>query len=111
VLYSGTHDNNTTRGWFERDASEEEKRHLFSYVGRSFSSEEAPEVLMRMALSSRANTAIVSIQDVLRLGGDDRINNPAITGGNWKWKLKPGLLTDDHARFLSEMAWIYGRAG
>jgi 4-alpha-glucanotransferase len=111
VLYTGTHDNNTTRGWFERDASEDEKRHLFSYVGRSFSSEEAPEVLMRMALSSRANTAIIPIQDVLKLGGEDRINNPALNKDNWKWKLKPGLLNDDHARLLAEMAWIYGRAG
>jgi 4-alpha-glucanotransferase len=109
VLYTGTHDNNTVRGWFERDASEEEKRNLFRYVGRSFSSQEAPEILMRMALSSRANTVVIPIQDVLNLGAEDRMNNPSVSGGNWWWKLRPGLINDDHARMLAELVEIYGR--
>lgn len=59
--------------------------------------------------SPRANTAIVTMQDVLNLGGDDRMNNPAVNKGNWRWKMKPGLLNDDHARSLADMAVIYGR--
>jgi len=110
VLYTGTHDNNTVRGWFERDATEEEKRNLFRYAGRTFPSPEAPEVLMRLALSSPADTVILPVQDVLNLGVEDRMNNPSAPGGNWRWKLLPGLLNGNHARFLSDLTEIYGRA-
>lgn len=109
VLYTGTHDNNTVRGWFEYESSDAERDKLFRYIGHPISAEQAPDTFIRLALSSPADTAIVPIQDVLGLGPEHRMNNPSKTGGNWKWRLAPGQMDYSLSPKWKEMAEIYGR--
>ena len=110
VVYTGTHDNNTTRGWFENEAGSEVKARLFRYLGREVSSLEVPWDLIRLAMMSVANTAIYPVQDILRLGGEARMNYPSAEKGNWRWRLLPGQLTPEIERRLAEMTVAYGRA-
>jgi 4-alpha-glucanotransferase len=110
VMYTGTHDNNTARGWFEAEATAETKERLFRYVGREVTTDEVHRVLMRLAMMSVANTVIFPVQDILGLGQGDRMNRPAKTGGNWEWRLLPGQLNPSIQGMLLEMTEIYGRA-
>src|SRR5206468_10124196 len=84
VAYTGTHDNNTTRGWFDT-LPEQQKQTLWTYMRRApgESREAAPE-LMRLAWSSPAALAIAPLQDLLNLGGRARMNVPGQAGGNWR---------------------------
>jgi 4-alpha-glucanotransferase len=93
VVYTGTHDNNTTRGWFEA-LPEPQKQNLWAYLRRApgESREAAPE-LMRLAWSSPAALAIAPLQDLLNLGGSARMNVPGQAGGNWRWRLSDGMLS------------------
>ncbi len=109
VAYTGTHDNNTARGWFEREATPEEKNRLFRYLGREVSSEEVSRELVRLAMMSSANTAIFPIQDILGLGEEARMNRPSTREGNWQWRLSPDLLTPEVTGRLRELTEIYGR--
>ena len=109
VVYTGTHDNNTARGWFEKEAKPEEKRRLALYLGREITEEEIHWELVRLAMMSVANTAIIPMQDILGLGGQSRMNRPAKKDGNWKWRLLPAQLTPSLAEKLLEMTEIYGR--
>jgi 4-alpha-glucanotransferase len=110
VVYTGTHDNNTARGWFEKEAKPEEKKRLALYLGREITREEIHWELVRLAMMSVANTAIIPMQDILGLGGQSRMNRPAKKDGNWKWRLLPDQLTPSLAEKLLEMTEIYGRA-
>jgi 4-alpha-glucanotransferase len=110
VLYTGTHDNNTTRGWFEREATPEIRERLFRYLGREVPAEDIHRELIRLAMMSVANTAIFPMQDVLGLGEDAKMNRPATTEGNWQWRLSPEQLTTSLADTLREMTELYGRA-
>jgi 4-alpha-glucanotransferase len=90
VVYTGTHDNNTTRGWYEA-LPEKQKQTLWAYLQRApgESREAAPE-LMQLAWRSRAALAIAPLQDLLDLGAGARMNVPGQAAGNWRWRL-----TDD----------------
>jgi 4-alpha-glucanotransferase len=110
LLYTGTHDNNTVRGWLEGEASAEERKNLFRYLGKEVSAEEGPREFIRMAMMSVANTVILPIQDLLGLGAESRMNTPSTTVGNWKWRLLPGQISNALADRLREMSEIYGRA-
>jgi 4-alpha-glucanotransferase len=110
IVYTGTHDNNTTRGWFEHDAGHEERQRLFRYLGKEVSAEEVHREFIRLAMMSVAQTAIIPMQDLLGLGQDARMNRPSTTDHNWEWRLLPELLTSSHADFLLELTQIYGRA-
>jgi 4-alpha-glucanotransferase len=107
VVYSGTHDNDTTRGWFA-GASATERAHAMRYLDSD--GEHISEDLMRLALSSTANTAIVPIQDVLDLGSEARINIPGAPEGNWAWRVTAEQLDPAHTECLAEMTALYGRA-
>ena len=108
VVYSGTHDNDTTAGWYA--SSDDKTKDVFRrYVARD-GSDPAGD-LLRLALASVAETAIVPLQDVLRLGGDARFNAPGTVGErNWTWRLLNGQLTDGHADELGAMTRMFGRA-
>ncbi len=93
VVYSGTHDNNTARGWFDQDASAEEKQNLFRYLGREVVAAELSWILIKLAFASVANTAIIPLQDILSLGADARMNKPGTAEGNWRWRLRADDLT------------------
>jgi len=110
VAYTGTHDNNTMRGWIEKEASPEEKERLFHYLGREIAIEDFHLEMVRLVMMSIANTAIFPLQDILGLGEKARMNRPAIKEGNWQWRLGNDQLTESVAGKLGEMTLIYGRA-
>jgi 4-alpha-glucanotransferase len=109
IVYTGTHDNNTAKGWFEEEAGARERRRLFSYLGRQVSAAELPWELMRLAMQSVAGTVIVPLQDVLALGADARMNLPASRDGNWRWRVPQLALSIDLAQRLRELTETYGR--
>lgn len=110
VVYTGTHDNNTSRGWFENDATDEEIKNFSSYVGRDiidgyiFTSE-----VTRLALSSVADTAVVPMQDYLKLGTESRTNIPSTPSGNWAWKMQADAITEGLADRMKAACRLYGR--
>lgn len=109
VVYTGTHDNNTTRGWFENELKEEELKTLFQYLGKEPPPEEIHWDLIRLAMMSVAEMAIFPLQDVLGLGPEARMNRPATKDRNWQWRFSPGRITDPLRRRLEEMTELYGR--
>jgi len=109
VVYPGTHDNNTARAWFENEAGEQVKERLSRYVGKEVTSENVHRELIRLAMMSVANTAILSMQDLLGLGEWARMNRPAREKGNWQWRLLPEQLTAPLAKELLGMTELYGR--
>ncbi|KPK88398.1 MAG: 4-alpha-glucanotransferase, partial [Deltaproteobacteria bacterium SM23_61] len=110
ILYTGTHDNNTVRGWFDGEASAENKKNLFRYLGRKVSAQEVADEFIRMAMMSVAERVILPIQDFLGLGAESRMNTPSLTEGNWKWRLMPGQITPELSDRLRNLTEIYGRA-
>jgi 4-alpha-glucanotransferase len=109
VVYTGTHDNNTARAWFEKEAGQKVKERLSRYVGREVTAENVHKELIRLAMMSVANTAILPMQDLLGLGEWARMNRPATEKGNWQWRLEADQLTAPLAKELLELTEIYGR--
>lgn len=99
VLYTGTHDNNTIRGWFENDMNDDERNNLSRFFS-NLSRENISEVMIKSALGSVANTVIIPMQDILGLGKEARMNIPGTTHDNWQWRLSPGILGQDLSRKL-----------
>jgi 4-alpha-glucanotransferase len=108
IAYTGTHDTNTARGWFEEEATPEDKERLFCYLGREVTAEEVSWELIRLAILSVADTVITPMQDLLSLGAEARMNRPATTSGNYRWRLLPEQMRLD--RRLKELTEISGRA-
>lgn len=106
VAYTGTHDNDTTLGWFN-SLTEEEQQHVYHYLGYSKAS--MPYLLIGTAFSSVANLAVVPMQDVLELASEDRMNTPGTVNGNWQWQFKWGQLTEDKVRKLSGIIKMFAR--
>ena len=93
VVYTGTHDNDTTRGWFET-LPEDQRRNLWNYLKRApGGSDEVACELIRLAWSSAAGLAIAPLQDLLNLGAEARMNVPGSTGGNWRWRCTDEMLS------------------
>jgi len=109
IVYTGTHDCNTMRGWFENDAAPEDRERLFRYLGRIVPAGEVHWEFVRMAMMTVANTAIIPMQDILGLDEKARMNRPNTTKGNWGWRLHPGQLTPAIAERIREMTELYGR--
>jgi 4-alpha-glucanotransferase len=97
VAYTGTHDNDTTRGWFEA-LDPEERRRVVAEVGGDGS--DISWAMIRCAMASPARLAVVPMQDVLGLGSEARMNTPAEPEGNWGWRMTAGAATDALARSL-----------
>ncbi|MCC5662460.1 4-alpha-glucanotransferase [Nostoc sp. CHAB 5784] len=108
VVYTGTHDNDTTVGWFN-SASDNEKHNLWLYLG-SISPEGIHWDLIRLALSSIANQAIIPLQDVLGLGNEARMNFPSLAEGNWEWRYQAGALREELGDRLKVLTRLNGRA-
>ncbi|PZU92846.1 MAG: 4-alpha-glucanotransferase [Leptolyngbya sp.] len=105
VVYTGTHDNDTTVGWFEKMPDHERER-LQQYLG-CISPEGIHWSLIRLALLSVSNQAIIPLQDVLGYGSDCRMNTPGLSDGNWGWRYEAKVLTDevsDRLRSLTELS-------
>ncbi len=104
VAYTGTHDNDTTLGWF-RSAEPDERARLRTYSDRP----DVNWVLIEMALASKAFLAIAPMQDILDLGGSERMNTPGRAGGNWRWRMRRHALTPDLAARVRELTAETGR--
>jgi 4-alpha-glucanotransferase len=108
VVYTGTHDNNTTMGWYYDNTSEYGQKHLSQYLGAHGGDGIAWD-LIRLALSSVANQAIIPLQDILSLGSVARMNTPGLAEGNWGWRYSSEALTSEYSTRLRDMVMIYGR--
>jgi 4-alpha-glucanotransferase len=107
VVYTGTHDNNTTVGWFE-ERSPEARERVTRYLG--FSSDWGIHwELIRLAMSSVAVYALFPLQDILGLGGDAKMNKPSTAEGNWAWRYRSEMLTEEVSDRLKSLTEIYGR--
>jgi 4-alpha-glucanotransferase len=108
IVYTGTHDNDTTVGWFEKLA-DYERQGLLAYLGE-VSSWGIHWDLIRVAWSSVANQAIVPLQDLFGLGSEARMNFPSKPEGNWEWRYQSGDLKPEYARRLKMLTETFGRA-
>lgn len=108
VVYTGTHDNDTTLGWWKSSATEEERISAANYLNIT-SEEDVAWSFVRGALTSVASLAIVPVQDVLGLDSDARMNVPSRTLGNWSWRLCRGQLTEELAARLSRLVELTDR--
>ena len=106
VVYTATHDNQTTVDWFQT-RPEHERQEIQRYLGRDGS--DIAWDLIRLALASVADTAILPLQDVMRLGDEARMNTPGRAAGNWGWRYSPHQLHDGLAAGLGELVTAYGR--
>jgi 4-alpha-glucanotransferase len=108
VVYAGTHDNDTSVGWYEVTSTARERDYARKYLGSDAS--DIAWDLIRMAWASVAHTAMTTAQDLLSLGHEARMNTPSTLGPpNWCWRLAPGALTQDIADRLLALTAIYGR--
>jgi 4-alpha-glucanotransferase len=103
VVYTGTHDNNTVRGWFEKDASWHAKENVCHHFHGPLSVQAVSWEFVREVMKSEANTAIVPMQDVLGLGDEARINRPSTVANNWQWRMKPNAIRDSLAKKLAAL--------
>ncbi|SHK27009.1 4-alpha-glucanotransferase [Hespellia stercorisuis] len=109
VVYTGTHDNDTVRGWYST-LNKYAKGYCNKYIGGSEDKDETIHWdLIRMAMASTADLCIVPIQDYLGLGKEARFNFPSTIGDNWKWRLLPGQITTKLLGQMCEITGIYGR--
>jgi 4-alpha-glucanotransferase len=107
VIYTGTHDNDTTTGWWNSGAAEHERRNALAYVGHC--DDGIHWSFIRAAQSSMASLSIIPLQDVLGLGSEARMNTPSLHGGNWKWRYDAGQLTKELSAKLAHLAELTDR--
>jgi len=111
VVYTGTHDNPTTRGWYE-DLPDAERRNLWRSLKRAAgTSAEAAPALLSLAWSSVAALAIAPLQDVLNLGKDARMNQPGTAEGNWRWRCTDDMLSASGFQSLRDLTDASARSG
>jgi 4-alpha-glucanotransferase len=111
VVYTGTHDNPTTRGWFE-DLPYDQRQNLWQYLKRPpGESAEAAPALIRLAWSSVAALAMAPLQDLLNLGKEARMNVPGRAEGNWRWRSTEAMLSDGDFEWLREVTKDSNRSG
>ncbi|MCL1843320.1 MAG: 4-alpha-glucanotransferase [Defluviitaleaceae bacterium] len=106
VVYSGTHDNNTTKGWYD-EAPEHERDYLRRVL--NVSGNDIAWDLIRLALSTNALYAIVPVQDIMNLGASDRMNCPGLAQGWWKFRYTSDMLTQNQAASLAYLTEIFNR--
>jgi len=110
VAYTGTHDNPTTRGWFD-DLPADQQQRVWSYLRqRQATSSEAAHALMEVAWSSKAELAIAPLQDLLNLGKEARMNIPGRPDGNWRWRCTEEMLADPAFEWLGQLTRNSGRS-
>lgn len=107
VVYTGTHDNDTTVGWWNSAATEEEKKAAAAYLG--IGEDGVHWSFIRAALTSVANLVVIPVQDVLGLGSMGRMNVPSQTTGSWSWRLRSGALTPELATKLATLVELTDR--
>ena len=109
VVYTGTHDNNTSQGWW-RAASDAERQHVRDYLGLTPQDElEIHWQLITAACASVADTTLHPMQDVLGLDGSSRMNLPGVGQGSWEWRFNWDQVKPVHAQRLERLGGLYGR--
>lgn len=109
VVYTGTHDNETLKGWLG-NIKPQEKQNIQKYIGREILDEgELVKEIIRMAQASTANTCIIPLQDYLGLGNEARINTPSVLGNNWKWRVAEGQMDSILSEYIESFTKVYGR--
>lgn len=108
IVYAGTHDNDTTRGWYDSQPEPvcDQVRRMLRVSGEDISWD-----LIRMCYYSVATIAVVSAQDILMLGSEARMNTPGVLGGNWSWRMSDTQFSNlqKSSDYLRELAWLSGR--
>ena len=107
IVYTGTHDNDTTKHWYEV-LDKQDKRFANRYLDGA-NKNNICKKMIRSALGSVADTAVIPMQDYLELDGEARMNEPSTLGKNWKWRLVDGQLTDKLAKEIYSLTKVYGR--
>lgn len=108
VVYSGTHDNNTTLGWFH-ESSEAVCQRISDYLGFPATAETIVDQVCRLTMQSVARLAIIPVQDLLNLDETNRMNTPGLGGRSWQWRLQPGQLTEEASAWLLKLTKMTGR--
>lgn len=106
VVYTGTHDNNTTLGWFT-ELRDDQKKQVYEYLGNP--TEKMPWALIHTALSSIANLAIIPMQDILELDGEHRMNTPGTTKNNWKWRFCWDMVAANLPSKVKHLIFLHNR--
>lgn len=109
IVYTGTHDNNTTLGWYKTETDDEIKKRIGTYLGKTFNENEIHKELSRLAYSSVAKIVILPMQDILGLDENARMNKPSSGDNNWNWRLTPGQLSGDAEHQLKEWTALFDR--
>ena len=109
VVYTGTHDNETLKGWLDSIESEEIEM-IQKYIGRTVENKtKLVDEIIRMAQASTANTCIIPMQDYLHLDDKARMNTPSTLGNNWMWRMKSTQITKKLTNAIKELTVLYGR--
>jgi 4-alpha-glucanotransferase len=109
VVYTGTHDNDTTRGWWDHGVTETERQAVYVYLNPA--PNDVVWTLIRAASNSVADVCIFPVQDVLVLGSEARMNTPSTPENNWTWRMAPGALSGQQAHGLAQLAEVTDRDG
>ncbi|MDD3655296.1 MAG: 4-alpha-glucanotransferase [Atribacterota bacterium] len=112
VVFTGTHDNNTIQGWWQKEIKNQQKILVRQYLSKDITTNNVHWEFIRLAQSSVANLAIIAVQDMLGLGEGARMNNPACTRGNWHWRLtnrQMSELKENALPRLKKIIHTYGR--
>ncbi|RPH99335.1 MAG: 4-alpha-glucanotransferase, partial [Calditrichaeota bacterium] len=110
VVYTGTHDNNTTKGWYRINATDTDRWNLGVYLQKEINEMNITWSLIELALASRAHVAIFPAQDILQLDERARMNTPGTEEGNWEWRLLPNQLQESELLRLSQLTTQNKRA-
>ncbi len=109
VVYTGTHDNDTLMGWLQV-ISREDLEMVTAYAGLDvLPKTEHVWALIRLAMTSTADTCILPVQDFLQIGSEGRINTPSTAAGNWCWRMKEGAFTEEMQKRLLRLTKVTGR--
>jgi 4-alpha-glucanotransferase len=111
VAYTGTHDNNTTQGWWRDDCGELERAHVQTYLQHIGDDREIVWAMIRAAARSVANLCIFPLQDILHIGSEGRMNTPSAPAGNWTWRYHPNALHPDFSTQLAALMEMTDRDG
>jgi malto-oligosyltrehalose synthase/4-alpha-glucanotransferase len=109
IAYTGTHDNNTVKGWFRQSTDEALRSRIENYVGYPVNEDNVAETLARLTYGSVAKAAILPIQDVLNLDETTKMNSPGTHEDNWAWRLLPGQIDDKALQFLVKLTVLFNR--
>jgi 4-alpha-glucanotransferase len=111
VVYTGTHDNDTTKSYFEKEKTNKEKNDIYEHtqIYLNYFGDDILNELIRVAYASVANIVIIPMQDILKLGTEARMNFPSTTGGNWSWRFTWDQIDKNLAKHYFGLAQLYER--